>query len=141
MNAYLVFLNSIIALAGVAFVIGQWRNGYFKGNVEALAQANAANKAYQDRIGILEENMKLMYEENKKTHDEVIRMGEQLKHKDDLIKQYVELLQNRNPELVEFMKFTRESAKLMIDNISSITERMEAIDGKFNHILSEGKLI
>jgi hypothetical protein len=96
MNTYLAILGTI----GVAiFGIAQWRAGKLSGkglNAQTAADTVALLQASVTAFkGELAEAKK----EIASQHDEIIRLQEANKHKDDQIAQYLAIIANRNPDL------------------------------------------
>ena len=129
MNAA-TLLNVILLIGGSAFIIGQWRNGGNKKNSDAVINANNTIDLLNKRIVVLEGN-------SKEQHDDIIRMQEQIKHKDMLIQQYEAIFKNRNPEMEIFMKNMTDSVQGFQDYIKIHTKQMEDLL-KVIQLMAEG---
>lgn len=99
MNGFNTFLEIISALGILFFAIGQFRAGRDTAKSNELNDAKNTVQLYQSKMDLLEKEMKEMKAQQKHDGEEIIRLQEQIKHKDDQIKQYVAILQNRDPEL------------------------------------------
>ena len=105
MNTYLSILGTI----GIAvFAWSQWRSGKVSG--KSLSAQTAA-----DTISVLQASVntfKAELEEAKKKiaeqHDDIIRLQEANKHKDDQISQYLGIISNRNPDLEKTLTQVRD---------------------------------
>lgn len=104
---------------------------------KSLNDTKAQFKKYQDKK---EAEFKKYQQEvtivQQQTHDEVIRLQEQIKHKDGLIEQYTDILQNRDPELKDFMaKMTAFTAKVndyLIENTRKTEGMLTGMDKIFD---------
>lgn len=104
-------IEVILAIGVVVFAYAQWRNGKMQGVSNEIVTAGGTIDLLQKSVSVLrgeldETNTKLL-----KEHDEIIRLQEQLKHKDEQLQQYLQILQNRNPELDAFIKYMTQIAK------------------------------
>ena len=127
MNGLTTFFSFITAVGAIGFAIGQWKNGKTKANADGLTEALATIKALRERIISLEESYKNLDDQHKKNHDEIIRLQEQLKYKDSVIKEYLGILQNRDPQLTEFIKFSMESTKYFQGVVPSLVLNVDKI--------------
>jgi hypothetical protein len=95
-------------VAIIIYGISQWLSGRSNAKSADMLDAERTIKLIKERADALELKLKQQDEDNKKIQQEqnnqIIRLEERVKHLDGLNKQYVEILQDRDPELKEFMK-------------------------------------
>ena len=108
MEGLLITINICIAIGGVIFAIGQWRNGRSKKESDALSTANSTIDLLSKRADAFQkelEDMRKMHHENE---IKIAKLEEVNKHKDALLEQYLRIISNRNPELEETLKQVRD---------------------------------
>ena len=123
MDAFQVFLNTIIATGVIAFAIGQFKTSRNKKDSDNIKGANDIILLLNNRLDVMDKEVaesKLMQQ---KHHDEIIRLQEQLKHKDQEIKRLLDILRDRNPETEKFMKVVGDAASKSHGYMES-TQRM-----------------
>lgn len=111
---------------GSAYIFIQWRQG--------------GNKAAADVITAYKEQVALNREEISKLNHELGIMQGQLKEKDERIKLLEQLVQNRNPDMIEFMKTSSqvsqnasEYMKHSSETLTEIKDFMKVINAKLDN--------
>ncbi len=129
--------ESVAAIGVVAAGIG-----YFWGQI-FIGRNKATKEDYNFLTTRLDALQKLCDQQQmdlNTLHQEIGR----LKESNDLEKkkniELTALLQNRDPALIEYMKFARDSIMEFKGDIKGMIEYQKMMDGKFNRILSEGKI-
>ncbi len=129
-----------VVFAGIGYLWGQIFAGKNKATTEDYNLLNT-------RLNSLQNTCDSQQKELADLHLQVGRLQGGNEEKEKKIKELTELLQNRDPGLVDFMKFITESTKgfqqALADSSTAfkrIHDRLDLIDGKFNQILSEGKI-
>lgn len=111
---------------GSAYIFIQWRQG--------------GNKAAADVITAYKEQVALNREEISKLNHELGILQGQLKEKDERIKLLEQLVQNRNPDMIEFMKTSSqvsqnasEYMKHSSETLTEIKDFMKVINAKLDN--------
>ena len=119
METYLAFLGTIGILV---FALAQWRSGKLSG--KGLSAQTAS-----DTVALLQASVtafKTELEEAKKKiaeqHDDIIRLQEANKHKDDQIQQYLSIISNRNPDLEKTLTEVRNFLETLNTKIVDSTK-------------------
>ena len=94
-----VFIGFLATIGTAVFLVAEWRGGKLSGKgLQAQTAADTINvlqqsvNAFKDELA--QANAKIALQ-----HDDIIRLQEALKHKDDEIKRYLDIIANRNPDL------------------------------------------
>lgn len=116
-----------ILAGGIGYLVSIFRKSNKQENVEVVTTANQLTEFWKDQI----QGFKVMVEDqNKKIQDlsnELNLVKGQLMEKDKQIKTYLEILQNRNPEMEEFMKYMVQSVKDQGESHKQIVDVLKEI--------------
>jgi len=74
----------------------------------------------KERISALEVSLAETKEKAATEHDKVVALETQLKLKDETIKQYLDILQNRDPALAEYMKSSSKALESLVAGVSEL---------------------
>lgn len=103
------FLGFLGTIATGVFFWSEWRAGKLSGKGLAAQTAADTINVLQASVNTLKSELKDAQVKIDSQHDDIIRLQEALRHKDDEIKRYLDIIANRNPELektlAEIMKF------------------------------------
>lgn len=136
--AYLTFaVDAIVAVGVVVFAFAQYRNGKAQGVSTEIATAGGTIDLLQKSVDVLRSELNSAKADLLKEHDEIIRLQESLKHKDEQIKQYLDILQNRNPEMDAFMRFMTKAAT----DAAESQKEMAKIMREMQEVLNRGTLL
>ena len=101
----------IIALGVIAFAVGQFTIGRRAKNKDDIDTENSAMQLQGNKIKVLEAALKEQETINKKTGEDLAALKAVLIEKDKTIKEYFDIIQNRDPqlknvlgEILDFMK-------------------------------------
>lgn len=103
----------LLGLGAIAFVFGQWRNGRRESKAETVSAYNGTIELLKSQISALESKSNQAEQENKSNHDEILKLQEAIKHKDQQIDQYLKIITNRNPQLEETLKQVRDFLEVL----------------------------
>jgi uncharacterized coiled-coil protein SlyX len=115
-----VFFSAVTAMGVVIFAVAQWRNGRYKVDSDAMVNANNTIDILNKRIGAQEDRIKELQLLSTTQKEELARM-------DERVKLYKEVFQNRNPEMVEFIKHMTSSSDQTVEHMKSINETLKSI--------------
>ncbi len=111
---------------GTAYIFIQWRQGGNKASIEVI-------QTYKEQVALNREEIA------KLNHELGVFQG-QLREKDERIKLLEQLVQNRNPDMVEFMKTSSqvsqsasEYMKHSSDTLTEIKDFMKVINTKLDN--------
>ena len=107
METFANVLNIIVILGGLIFVIAQWKNGKGVKNAGDISIANSTIDLIQKQANAIGVELEKAQKQIKLDHDDIIRLQEANKHKDQLLKEYMTIITNRNPELEVVLKDVR----------------------------------
>jgi chromosome segregation ATPase len=129
-----------ILLAGAGYGYAQFKKGS-KSLVQEdldvyIKQLEAMRKISDDQT----DQIKVLQADIKVHTGEIGRLNGIIEEKERKIKELTEMLANRDPALGEYIQFSRNAIAGFQDSIKRVHDRLDAIDGKFNQILSEGKV-
>lgn len=123
-----------VFIAAAGYFMGQFRQGQNNRRKDDIEGKKGVLDLLQEQVDSLEE----MVEKHK---TEIVILQTQNNEKDKKIKEYMELIQNRNPEMLAFMKFITETAVasnaymkdtgLMFTQLKSTLEKIE------QHLINE----
>ncbi len=113
MDGFSVFLQTIIAVGVVFYAIGQWRNGNHNKNAEDISEANSTISVIKARADAFQSELEEAKRLHRENHDEIIRLQEALKHKDQMLEQYLKIITNRNPDLEVTLKEVRNFLEIL----------------------------
>ena len=129
-----------ILLAGAGYGYAQFKKGG-KSLVQEdldvyIKQLEAMRKITDDQA----EQIKIVQADIKVHTGEIGRLNGIIEEKERKIKELTDMLANRDPALGDYITFSREAIAGFQDSVKRVHDRLDAIDGKFNLILSEGKV-
>ena len=104
MNTYLSILGTI----GIAvFAWSQYRSGKLSGRGLSAQTAADTVALLQASVTAFKTELAEAKKEIASQHDEIIRLQEAVKHKDDQIQEYLKIIANRNPDLEKTLSDVR----------------------------------
>jgi hypothetical protein len=117
-------LQDLTAAIEIGLFIGSVLIAFYTGKSQ---KKSATLEDFDRTIGLMRERITALEEslaETKKTaaaeHDKVIALETQLKLKDETIKQYLDILQNRDPALAEYMKSSSKALESLVAGVSEL---------------------
>ena len=106
-SGFETFVGFLMTVGIILYGWGQYRNGQSAAGARAAQDASDTVNLLKTRIDILEKELKEHAILHEKNREEIIRLQEQIKHKDVLIDQYFNIITNRNPKLEETLTDVR----------------------------------
>jgi uncharacterized protein involved in exopolysaccharide biosynthesis len=111
-------VGSFLGIA--AFVLAQVVNGRSARKSNDITDAERTIQLFKDRITALENRLTETVQNLAGEHDNVIRLQTQLLLKDQTIKEYLDILQNRDPALTEFIKSTSTTMNALLEGMNRL---------------------
>lgn len=107
---------------GVA-AIALWYNGRSQKKSDGLEDATKTIELLKQRIDAQDDRISELQRDLSEEHDKRVRLEEQIRLKDQTIKEYLDILQNRDPALAEYIK---NSSKALETLVTGMTELLKA---------------
>ena len=115
------FWQAVTGIGVVAFALAQWANGKTKKKGDRMEDANNTIDLLNKRITAQESRIGELETANVAQRDEITRL-------DERVKLYREVLQNRNPEMVEFMRVMEQHAVQSAEYMKATSDNLRAIN-------------
>lgn len=110
-------------VGGFVYVIAQAYNGRGQKKLDDLTEADKTIKLIRDRADALELRVKdlerSLIEEQKK----IVALETEKTYIEKLNKQYLDILQNRDPELLKFMETTSRTLEIVAKGIEALLSK------------------
>lgn len=104
-TANITFILVVVGfIGGAVYVTSQAFNGRRQNRLNSITEAEGTIKLLKDRIDAQDSRIDDLEESLSQEHDKVVQLTEQIKLKDETIKSYLDILQNRDPELKNLLK-------------------------------------
>ena len=113
-------MTAIILIGGVVFAIAQWGNGRSQRKSDTETDAALTIRLVKEARDALEAKLKEQNAIIVQQGKDIAALQAQLQSKDELIERYVQLLQNRNPELEIFMKNSTKALEAILDTLKNL---------------------
>lgn len=94
-----IYLSILGTVGVIIFGVAQWRAGKISGKGLSAQTAADTVALLQASVNAFKTELADAKKEIASQHDEIIRLQEANKHKDDQIQAYLKIISNRNPEL------------------------------------------
>ncbi len=102
-----IYLSILGTVGVIIFGVAQWRAGKISGKGLSAQTAADTVALLQASVNAFKTELADAKKEIASQHDEIIRLQEANKHKDDQIQAYLKIISNRNPELEKTLEDVR----------------------------------
>lgn len=121
----------VLVIAGIVFT---YLNSKRSAKSQGLEDATRTIELLTQRINAQDQAIKTLQVDLTAERELRIRLDEQIKLKDKAIKEYLDILQNRDPALNEFIKATTKSMEVLMAGVQELlkSERTVTVTTKSN---------
>lgn len=120
-------MTSVIFIVGVIYAIAQAFNGRGQKKLDNVTEAGRTIQLIKDRADALELRVDELETQGIEDQKKIAAITAEKSYIENLNKQYLEILQNRNPELEKFMKNTSLALEGLLKGIDSMLEQQKKI--------------
>ena len=114
--------------AGIGYCYSQFKTGKSAATKDSLESQNELTQYLRDQIDGYKEIAKEQNSKISNMEKQIASMQAIISEKDSTIKKYLDILQNRNPELDQFMQESRQKWQDQLNFISQILDAMKNIN-------------
>jgi hypothetical protein len=111
---------------GVA-AIALWYNGRSQKKSDGLEDATKTIQLLNQRIDAQDVRIAELQQALGEEHDKRVRLEEQIRLKDQTIKEYLDILQNRDPALAEYIKNSSKALESLVAGVSELLKSERSI--------------
>lgn len=111
---------------GVA-AIALWYNGRSEKKSAGLEDATKTIELLKQRIDAQDDRIAELQRDLGEEHDKRVRLEEQIRLKDQTIKEYLDILQNRDPALAEYIKTSSKALESLVAGVGELLKSERSI--------------
>lgn len=124
------YLSGAALLLVIVGIIATYQNSKRSVKSQGLEDATKTIELLKQRIDEQDRRISDLRNDLLKEHEIRIRLEEQIRLKDTAIKEYLDILQNRDPALTEFIKATTKSMDVVVRGIEELLKTHRIVTKK-----------